>query len=43
MQVLPYLILPADAASSELLYMAYNSDKEVTRSEVCGVFDSFCR
>ncbi|GJN15667.1 hypothetical protein PR202_gb02603 [Eleusine coracana subsp. coracana] len=29
------------AASAELLYLAYNGDKEVTWSEACGVFGSF--
>uniref|UniRef100_J3LWF8 CASP-like protein n=2 Tax=Oryza brachyantha TaxID=4533 RepID=J3LWF8_ORYBR len=42
-QVFTYLILAAGAASAELLYLAYNGDKEVTWSEACGVFGSFCR
>ncbi|GJN27938.1 hypothetical protein PR202_gb16006 [Eleusine coracana subsp. coracana] len=41
-QVFTYLILAAGAASAELLYLAYNGDKEVTWSEACGVFGSFC-
>jgi uncharacterized protein (TIGR01569 family) len=43
MQVFTYLILAAGAASAELLYLAYNGDKEVTWSEACGVFGGFCR
>jgi len=42
-QVFTYLILAAGAASAELLYLAYNGDKEVTWSEACGVFGGFCR
>ncbi|AQK43035.1 CASP-like protein 2A2 [Zea mays] len=42
-QVFTYLILAAGAAAAELLYLAYNGDKEVTWSEACGVFGSFCR
>ncbi|XP_052154202.1 CASP-like protein 2A1 [Oryza glaberrima] len=42
-QVFTYLILAAGAASGELLYLAYNGDKEVTWSEACGVFGGFCR
>jgi uncharacterized protein (TIGR01569 family) len=37
-----YLILAAGAASAELLYLAYNGDKEVTWSEACGVYGGFC-
>ena len=43
LQVFTYLILAAGAASAELLYLAYNGDKEVTWSEACGVFGGFCR
>jgi len=43
LQVFTYLILAAGAAAAELLYLAYNGDKEVTWSEACGVFGSFCR
>ncbi|XP_062186287.1 CASP-like protein 2A1 [Phragmites australis] len=42
-QVFTYLILAAGAASAELLYLAYHGDKEVTWSEACGAFGSFCR
>ncbi|TVU13401.1 hypothetical protein EJB05_40455 [Eragrostis curvula] len=41
-QVSTYLILAAGAASAELLYLAYHGDKEVTWSEACGVYNSFC-
>ncbi|KAJ1700020.1 hypothetical protein LUZ63_008532 [Rhynchospora breviuscula] len=41
-QVLTYLTLAAGAVSSEILYLAYNGDENVTWSRECNVFNTFC-
>nr|CAD1839483.1 unnamed protein product [Ananas comosus var. bracteatus] len=42
-QVLTYVVLAAGTVSAEVIYLAYNGDKEVTWSRECGVFGGFCR
>ncbi|KAJ3679481.1 hypothetical protein LUZ60_017492 [Juncus effusus] len=41
-QVLTYMILAAGTVSTEILYLAYNGDENVTWSKQCSVFDTFC-
>ncbi|XP_078165646.1 CASP-like protein 2A1 [Carex rostrata] len=41
-QVFTYLTLAAGTVSSEILYLAYNGDENVTWSKQCTVFDKFC-
>lgn len=42
-QLLTYIILAAGAVSTEILYLAYKGDVNVTWSEACSAFDTFCR
>ncbi|KAJ0983731.1 hypothetical protein J5N97_002087 [Dioscorea zingiberensis] len=42
-QVLTYVILAAGTVSAEIVYLAYNGDKDVTWSRECGVFNGFCK
>ncbi|XP_042520951.1 CASP-like protein 2D1 isoform X1 [Macadamia integrifolia] len=41
-QVLSYLMVTSTAAVVELLYLVYNGDKDVSWSEACSSFGSFC-
>ncbi|GLU17685.1 hypothetical protein SLE2022_340410 [Rubroshorea leprosula] len=41
-QILTYLILAAGAASTEVLYLAYEGDVSITWSAACGPFGRFC-
>ncbi|GLT64704.1 hypothetical protein SLA2020_371810 [Shorea laevis] len=41
-QILTYLILAAGAASTEVLYLAYEGDVSITWSAACGSFGRFC-
>ncbi|XP_042520952.1 CASP-like protein 2D1 isoform X2 [Macadamia integrifolia] len=40
--VLSYLMVTSTAAVVELLYLVYNGDKDVSWSEACSSFGSFC-
>ncbi|CAN8312362.1 unnamed protein product [Cochlearia groenlandica] len=42
-QILTYVVLAAGAASSEVLYLAYNGDDTITWSDACSSYGSFCR
>ncbi|XP_042429969.1 CASP-like protein 2A1 [Zingiber officinale] len=42
-QLMTYIILAAGTVSTEILYLAYKGDVNVTWSEACSVFDTFCR
>ncbi|KAH7655289.1 Casparian strip membrane protein [Dioscorea alata] len=42
-QILTYVILAAGTVSAEIMYLAYNGDKDVTWSKQCGVFNGFCK
>ncbi|XP_047336260.1 CASP-like protein 2A1 [Impatiens glandulifera] len=42
-QVLTYVILAAGSVSTEVAYLAYRGDSQVTWSEACSSFGSFCR
>ncbi|KAL3355898.1 hypothetical protein AABB24_016850 [Solanum stoloniferum] len=42
-QILTYIILAAGAASTEVIYLAYKGDTDVTWSETCGSFGVFCK
>lgn len=41
-QLLTYIILGAGAVSTEVVYLAYKGDKQVTWSAACGSFSGFC-
>ncbi|XP_004243226.1 CASP-like protein 2A1 [Solanum lycopersicum] len=41
-QLLTYAILAAGAVSTEVMYLAYKGDPEVSWSESCGSFRGFC-
>ncbi|KAL5583608.1 hypothetical protein UlMin_016050 [Ulmus minor] len=41
-QIVAYLIVTSGAAAFEILYLAYNGDKEVTWSEACKSYGKFC-
>ncbi|CAK9324389.1 unnamed protein product [Citrullus colocynthis] len=41
-QLLTYLTLAAGTVSTEVLYLAYNGDTEITWSSACGTFGKFC-
>ncbi|KAA0062961.1 hypothetical protein IC582_016768 [Cucumis melo] len=41
-QLLTYLTLAAGTVSTEVLYLAYNGDTEITWSAACGTFGKFC-
>lgn len=38
-----YAILAAGAVGTEMVYLAYKGDEDVTWSRACGVFGGFCR
>ncbi|XP_074555674.1 CASP-like protein 2A1 [Curcuma longa] len=42
-QLLTYIILAAGTVSTEILYLAYKGNENVTWSKSCGMFDTFCR
>ncbi|KAG6484127.1 hypothetical protein ZIOFF_060921 [Zingiber officinale] len=42
-QLMTYIILVAGTVSTEILYLAYKGDVNVTWSEACSVLDTFCR
>ncbi|KAI7737980.1 hypothetical protein M8C21_022826 [Ambrosia artemisiifolia] len=42
-QVSTYLILAAGAVATELVFLAYKGDEQVTWSEACGTYGHFCR
>ncbi|XP_055808901.1 CASP-like protein 2A1 [Solanum dulcamara] len=42
-QILTYIMLAAGAASTEVMYLAYKGDTDVTWSETCGSFGGFCK
>ncbi|KAI5662151.1 hypothetical protein M9H77_21474 [Catharanthus roseus] len=42
-QVLTYVILAAGSVSTEVVYLAYKGDEDVTWSATCGSFGGFCR
>ncbi|KAF9674771.1 hypothetical protein SADUNF_Sadunf10G0161600 [Salix dunnii] len=41
-QIVAYLMVTSGAAVLEILYLAYNGDKEVTWSEACTSYGKFC-
>ncbi|XP_022142751.1 CASP-like protein 2A1 [Momordica charantia] len=41
-QLLTYITLAAGTVSTEVLYLAYNGDTEITWSSACGSFSKFC-
>ncbi|KAF5478925.1 hypothetical protein F2P56_005446 [Juglans regia] len=41
-QTVAYLMVTSGAAVLEILYLAYNGDREVTRSEACSSYGRFC-
>ncbi|KAL2943504.1 CASP-like protein 2A1 [Bienertia sinuspersici] len=41
-QMLTYIILGAAAVSTEVVYLAYKGDQDITWSEACGTFGVFC-
>ncbi|XP_023525986.1 CASP-like protein 2A1 [Cucurbita pepo subsp. pepo] len=41
-QLLTYITLAAGTVSTEVLYLAYNGDTEITWSAACGSFGKFC-
>lgn len=42
-QVLAYLMLTAGSAATEILYLGYVGDREVSWSEACTTYSNFCR
>ncbi|KAL6999783.1 hypothetical protein U1Q18_000939 [Sarracenia purpurea var. burkii] len=42
-QILTYVILAAGAVSTEVVFLAYKGDVDITWGEVCGSFGGFCR
>ncbi|KAG0470893.1 hypothetical protein HPP92_017012 [Vanilla planifolia] len=41
-QLVTYLMVTSSSAAAELLYLAYEGDREVSWSEVCSYFGRFC-
>nr|DAD23373.1 TPA_asm: hypothetical protein HUJ06_024836 [Nelumbo nucifera] len=41
-QVVAYLMVTSVAAVAEILYLAYNGDRDVSWSEVCSFYGKFC-
>ncbi|KAH9622982.1 hypothetical protein KSS87_023083 [Heliosperma pusillum] len=42
-QLFTYVIIAAGAVSTEVVYLAYNGDKDISWSEACGSFGGFCQ
>ncbi|XP_074311239.1 CASP-like protein 2A1 [Silene latifolia] len=42
-QLFTYVIIAAGAVSTEVVYLAYHGDKEISWSEACGTFGGFCK